>query len=255
MALRRRVEQPDPIRAEPGVRDQPGCGSAAPSRSDRSRCSPRRGLVPLPVERACAPVSRRRGPDRAPTGGRGRLLHSCWSIRRHRRWPARVELRAVAQTRRAALPGAAPEEAACRWGNVTVRMRYRLIGRCGGEGLGLARRRFSHGGDRIGPQLVTREHGPGLVATDASEQERGEAVADHNVLDQFPDGDLRRRRTSPRVRLQSTYDAPELGRRSVDQLHVPHASPPMSSHSGVGVGGNASRAHSARWVNSSRPAI
>jgi hypothetical protein len=32
--------------------------------------------------------------------------------------------------------------------------------------------------------LVTREHGPSLIAINACQQQRGEAVPNHNVLDQ-----------------------------------------------------------------------
>ena len=99
-----------------------------------------------------------------------------------------------------------------------------LPGRRRGERLRLVSRRLDHGSDCIISELITCEHGPSLVAINACQQQRGEAVPNHDVLNQLAYRDLRRRRPIPCVRGQLTHDPFELRRRCVDQLHVPQAS-------------------------------
>lgn len=99
-----------------------------------------------------------------------------------------------------------------------------LPGRCRGERLRLASCRVDNGGDWIVAELVTGEQVPSLIAINAGQQQRREAVADHDVLDQLTYRELRRRRPVPGVRRQLTHNPFELSRRGVDQLHIPQVS-------------------------------
>ncbi len=85
-----------------------------------------------------------------------------------------------------------------------------LPGRRRGERLRLASRRLNHGSDWIISELITCEHGPSLVAINACQQQRGEAVPHHDVLNQLAYRDLRRRRPIPCVCGQLTHDPFEL---------------------------------------------
>ena len=82
-------------------------------------------------------------------------------------------------------------------GNVAVRARNELPGRRCGERLCLASCRLNHGSDWIIAELITGEHGPSLVAINACQQQRGEAVPNHDVLNQLAYRDVRRRRPIP----------------------------------------------------------
>ncbi len=104
-------------------------------------------------------------------------------------------------------------------GDVTLRARKNLAGRCRGERLRLASRRLSDGSGWIRSELVTGEHVPSFSAIDTCQQQGGEAIPDHNVLDQLAYRDLRRRRPIPRIRGQLTHDPFELSRGSIHQLH------------------------------------
>ncbi|KQY62536.1 hypothetical protein ASD66_12995 [Nocardioides sp. Root151] len=79
-------------------------------------------------------------------------------------------------------------------GNVAVRARDLLPGRCREERLCLAQCGLTHVGDWIISDLGTSEHGLGLVAVNACEQQCGEAVPHHHVLNQLAYRDSRRRR-------------------------------------------------------------
>ena len=72
-----------------------------------------------------------------------------------------------------------------------------LLGWCGGERRCLPKSRLNHRGERIVSELITTESSPGRVAANACQQERREAVPDHNVLNQLAHRDLRWRQPIP----------------------------------------------------------
>jgi hypothetical protein len=111
-----------------------------------------------------------------------------------------------------------------RGGDLALRACNGLPGRCRGERVGLAPRRLDHGGNRIVAQLIAGEHAARRVAFDAGQQQGGEAVAHHHVLDQLAHRDVRRRHPIPCVRGQLSHDPFELRRRRVDQPHIRQAS-------------------------------
>ena len=78
-----------------------------------------------------------------------------------------------------------PKPQECGGGDVAVRMGNGLLRRGGGERLGLESGRLNHSGDWIIPELITAQHGPSFVSTNACQQERREPIADHNVLNQL----------------------------------------------------------------------
>jgi hypothetical protein len=82
-------------------------------------------------------------------------------------------------------------------GDVAFWARNGLPGRRRGERLRLASCRLNHGSDWIIPELITCEHVPSLIAINACQQQRGEAVPNHDVLNQLTYRDLRRRRPIP----------------------------------------------------------
>jgi hypothetical protein len=61
-----------------------------------------------------------------------------------------------------------------------------------GEGVCLASCRLSDGSDWIIAELITRELPASLIASNACQQQRGESIPNHNVLNQLPYRDLRR---------------------------------------------------------------
>jgi hypothetical protein len=93
-----------------------------------------------------------------------------------------------------------------------------------GERTCLASCRLNDRSDWIIAELITREPPASLIASNACQQQRGESIPNHNVLNQLTYRDLRRCRPIPRVRWQLTHDPFELSRRCVDQLHVAQAS-------------------------------
>ena len=82
-------------------------------------------------------------------------------------------------------------------GDVASGARNGLSRRRRGERLRLASCRLDHGSDWIIPELIIGEHVPSLIAINACQQQRGEAVADHDVLHQLAYRELRRRRPIP----------------------------------------------------------
>ncbi len=57
-------------------------------------------------------------------------------------------------------------------------------------------------------EVVTREHGPSLMAIDALQQQRGETVSDHDMLDQPAYGELGRRRPGGGLQLTGELLSP-----------------------------------------------
>ncbi len=114
--------------------------------------------------------------------------------------------------------------------NVALRTRHELVERRCGERSCLTSCRLDHGTNRIVPKLITAEHGPSLIAINALQQQRGEPVSNHDVLDQLAYRDIRRRRPFPRVRRKLAHDPFELRRRCFDQLHVAQASARTARH-------------------------
>jgi hypothetical protein len=82
-------------------------------------------------------------------------------------------------------------------GYVAVRAGNGLPGRRRGERLSLAPCRLNHSSDWVIPVLITYEHRPSLIALNASQQQRSEAVPNHNVLDQLAYRKVRWRRPIP----------------------------------------------------------
>jgi hypothetical protein len=82
-------------------------------------------------------------------------------------------------------------------GNVAGWTRNGLAGRRRGERLSLTTCRIDHGSDRIISELITSEHVPSLIAVNACQQQRGEAIPIYDVLNQLAHRDLRRRRPIP----------------------------------------------------------
>jgi hypothetical protein len=66
-------------------------------------------------------------------------------------------------------------------GDVAMRARNRLPGRRCGERLCLAACRLDHGSHWIIPELITCDQASSRIAINAREQQRGEAIAHHNV--------------------------------------------------------------------------
>jgi hypothetical protein len=82
-------------------------------------------------------------------------------------------------------------------GNVAVRVGNELLGWCGRERLCLMTRRLDHRRDWVITELITTEHRPRLVATNAGQQQGREAIADHHMLNQLAHRDLGRGRSIP----------------------------------------------------------
>jgi hypothetical protein len=78
-----------------------------------------------------------------------------------------------------------PEPQERRGGNVAVRAGNGLVGWCGGEGRCLVTCRLNHRRDWVITELITAEHRPRLVATNAGQEQGGEAIADHHMLNQL----------------------------------------------------------------------
>jgi hypothetical protein len=81
--------------------------------------------------------------------------------------------------------------------DVAAAMGDEPLGWYGGEGHCLPSCRLNHRGERIVSELITTQLGPSRVAVNACEEERREAVPDHNVLNQLAHRDLRWRRPIP----------------------------------------------------------
>ena len=81
--------------------------------------------------------------------------------------------------------------------DVATRACNRLPGRRFGERPSLAACRLDHGSYWITAKLITFDQASGLIAINAGQQQRGEPVARHNMLDQLVYGDVRRRQAIP----------------------------------------------------------
>ncbi|HEY5249611.1 MAG TPA: hypothetical protein VIJ15_14295 [Dermatophilaceae bacterium] len=88
-----------------------------------------------------------------------------------------------------------PQERSSR--DVATSARNRLPGRRFGERPSLAACRLDHGSYWITAKLITFGQASGLIAINAGQQQRGEPVAHHNMLDQFAHRDFGRRRPIP----------------------------------------------------------
>jgi len=84
-----------------------------------------------------------------------------------------------------------------RGGDVALRAGDRLPGRRCGERLCLAACRLDHGSYWITAKLITLDQASRLIAINDGQQQRGEAVAHHNMLNQLAYRDVRRRRAIP----------------------------------------------------------
>jgi hypothetical protein len=88
-----------------------------------------------------------------------------------------------------------PQERVSR--DVPHQARHELPRSCLGERLLLLSRGIDHRGDWIVAELIARDTRSRLVTINARQQQRSEAVPNHDVLNQLSYRDLRWRRTVP----------------------------------------------------------